>query len=93
MVPPIQLIPRVIKHVYGSQSRAVLVVPVWPSAVFWPFLIKEDGSFHSFVVDVVYTQNGKDACSKSYNKESLFGSDNFNSPVAFMLLNGALSAV
>jgi hypothetical protein len=36
LVPPISLIPRTIKHVQLCQCRGVLMVPVWPSSVFWP---------------------------------------------------------
>lgn len=90
LVPPVSLIPRAIKHVCLSQCRAVLVVPVWPSAVFWPFLINSDGSFRSIITDMLYFEDGKHCFEHGANRHSLFGSSAFNSPAAFMLLDGAL---
>lgn len=76
---------------FVSKCRAILVVPFWPSAVFWPFLINNDGNFRSFVVDTVYIQNGKDVYEHGTNKQSLFGSNHFNSPAVFLLLDGSLA--
>lgn len=38
VVPPIYLIPRVINHIVATRSSGTLVVPKWPSSVFWPFV-------------------------------------------------------
>lgn len=92
LVPPIKLVPKAIKHVCTSGCRAILTVPFWPSAVFWPFLINNDGFFRKFVLDFVYVENGKAVFVHGANKESLFGSDKFNSPVLFLLLDGRLGA-
>lgn len=91
LVPPISLIPRTIKHVCSCQCRAILVVPVWPSAVFWPFLIDNEGTFRAFIVDHLYVENGKDVFEHGANKESLFGSLNFNTSAVFLLLDGMQS--
>ena len=72
-----------------SRCRAVLVVPVWPSAVFWPLLINADGTFRSIIIDCLYVELGKDVFEHGANKMSLFGSENLNTAVAFLLLNGA----
>jgi hypothetical protein len=69
-----------------------LTVPFWPSAVFWPFLINVDGNFRPFVLDFVYVENGKDVFEHGANKMSLFGSNNFHSPVLFLLLDGRFFA-
>ena len=60
LVPPVCLIPRVLMHFLNCQSRGVLVVPFWPSSLFWPYLIQENGAFQNFVVDVLFVQNGSD---------------------------------
>lgn len=87
LVPPIKLIPKTVKHVCLSGCRAILTVPFWPSAVFWPLLINENGNFRPFVSDYVYIENGKDVFEQGLNKLSLFGSDEFASPVLFLLLD------
>ena len=38
LCPPIGLIPRVIRHAQGCQANVSMVVPMWPSAPFWPLL-------------------------------------------------------
>ena len=86
LAPPIKLIPRVIKHVCMSGCRAILTAPFWPSAVYSPFLIRENGEFRPFVLDFVYIENGKEVFEHGANKMSLFGSANFNTPVLFLLL-------
>ena len=50
LVPPVYLIPRVLLHFLNCKSRGVLVVPFWPSSLFWPYLIQGNGAYKSFVV-------------------------------------------
>ena len=38
LVPPVYLIGRTIFHLEACGARGVLVVPYWPSAVFWPIV-------------------------------------------------------
>ena len=66
-------------------------MPVWPLAEFWPLLINADGTFRSIIIDYLYVELlvGKDVFKHGANKMSLFGSENFNTAVAFLLLNGA----
>ena len=72
-----------------SRCRAVLVVQVWPSAVFWPLLMNTDGTFRFIIIDYFYVKLGKDVFEHVANKISLFGSEHFNTAVVFLLLNGA----
>jgi len=65
-----------------------LVVPFWPSSLFWPYLIQEDGAFKSFVVDILFVQNGSDVFVQGANKETCFGSSSFSTPVLFLKLDG-----
>ena len=76
LAPPLCLISRVTLHVCISKCRAVLVVPVWPSA-------------HFIIIDYIYVECGKDVFEHGGNKLPLFGSDNFNGAVVFLLLYGA----
>ena len=38
LVPPVFLIPKIIKHIEKCTFKGILVVPYWPSAVSWPLL-------------------------------------------------------
>ena len=48
--PPMALIPRVLRHAQACAAEGTLVVPVWPSAPFWPLLCPSGGKFAAFVV-------------------------------------------
>ena len=85
LAPPV-LISRVLGHVLQSGCMAVLVTPVWPSAVFWPLLVEGSDSFRPFIIDCMYVEQGQDVFQHDENKNCLFGSDSFNSAVAFLLL-------
>ena len=93
LVPPIYLIPRVLMHFLYCQSRGVLVVPFWPSSLFWPYLIQEDGAFKSFVVDILFVQNGSDVFVQGVNKETCFASSSFSTPVLFLKLDGTKTSL
>ena len=93
LVPPVHLIPRVLMHFLYCQSRGVLVVPFWPSSLFWPYLIQESGAFKSFVVDTLFVQNGSDVFVQEANKETCFGSPSFSTPVLFLNLDYAKTSL
>ena len=71
LVPPIYLIPCVLIHFLNCKSRGVLLVPFWPLSLFWPFLIQGNGAFESFVVDLLFVQNGRDVFVRGGNKETV----------------------
>ena len=90
LVPPVTLVTRVIRHVCLCKCKGILVIPYWPSAPFWPLLVDSQGSFNSFVIDYLFVENGKDVFLHGSNKNAIFGSENFSTPVLFLLLDGAL---
>ena len=49
LVPPVNLIPKVLKHIRESKAEGTLVVPYWPSASFWPLISKDSNTFENFV--------------------------------------------
>ena len=53
LCPPIALIPRVLRHAQACSAKGTLVVPVWPSAAFWPLLCHSHakGPFAPFIKD------------------------------------------
>ena len=42
------------------------------------------------ITDILYFEQGRDCFEHGANKQSLFGSSEFNSPVAFLPIDGAL---
>ena len=56
MVPPTYLIAKCIKHFLAARGevKGVIIIPFWPSAVFWPLLVDNEKSFRSFVVNYMY---------------------------------------
>ena len=36
--PPVYLVPRALRHIQETAAVGTLVVPKWPSAVYWPML-------------------------------------------------------
>ena len=78
LVPPVCLIPRALMHFLNCRSRGTLVVPFWPSSLFWPYLICENGAFQDFVGDFLFVQNGAEVFVQGANKEACFGSSAFN---------------
>ena len=36
LLPPVSLVPRVIRHLFLCRSMGTLIVPKWVSAPFWP---------------------------------------------------------
>lgn len=51
LVPPIHLVARVLRHLISGGEAGTLVVPFWPSAPWWPLLMKDCGTTQDFVVD------------------------------------------
>ena len=66
------------------------MVPYWPSAPFWPFMVECKGGFRSFVLDSRFVENGKDVYLHGDNNSTLFGSENFSTLVFLLLLDGAV---
>ena len=63
LCPPIGLIPRVIRHAQGCVAKGSLIVPLWPSAPFWPLICPYNtGHFSPFIKE----------CRELHLGESLF---------------------
>ena len=82
---------KTVLRVGASNCRAILVIPMWPSATFWPYLINCNGTFKSVVADSMYVEVGKDVFQQGENFKSFSGSHNFNSAVAVLLFDAVLS--
>lgn len=69
VVPPVSLVIRSIKHMKLSRALGVLIVPYWPSAPFWPFIVDEQGkTYAAFVKDYVIMDNFQERCVSSANR-------------------------
>ena len=80
LVPPIHCIIRVIQHLVCS-AFGTLVVPYWPSNAFWPFLFASSLDYQPYVVDSIYFPDPSGIFALGCFKDSLIGSDKFNSAV------------
>ena len=89
-MPPVSLVKKVIRPVSFCQCKGTLVVPYWPSARFWPFLVERGGVFRPFVRHFRFVENGRGVFLHGSNKSSLFDSENFSTAVLFLLLDGAV---
>ena len=49
IVPPVRLVPQILKKLVFEKAKGTLVVPRWPSSVFWPLLVNEMGEYRWFV--------------------------------------------
>jgi len=49
-VPPVHLIPRVIRHAQRTNSQGTLIVPKWLSPPFWPLLFPNGVDLVEFVM-------------------------------------------
>ena len=50
--PPVTLVPKVIRHAEFCKAVGTLIVPEWPSALFWPLLHQSAQEFAWFDVHV-----------------------------------------
>ena len=86
LVPPVDLVGRVIHHLKLCQGKGVLVVPKWSSAKFWPLLT----NVFSYNIKDMIQVKGKNVLRQGLNKNSLFGSDSFNGDILAVLLDFSL---
>ena len=81
LVPPINLVCRVIKHCLACRGKGTIVVPKWISASFWPLLFNYDGSCQPYISDLLEFKDTRDIYIQGSNKSSIFGSDRFTGSV------------
>ena len=81
LCPPISLIPRVIRHAQNCCAMCTLVVPVWPSAPFWPLVCPEEGKFAGFVTTVCELPLTNELFLPGRSGSVLFGGKVPNTPV------------
>ena len=56
LVPPVSLVPRVIRYLVVCQATGTLIVPKWVSSPFWPMLFGVHSPFRFCVKDsIIFT--------------------------------------
>ena len=88
MVPPTYLIAKCIKHFLAAKGevKGVLIIPFWPSAVFWPLLVENDQSFRSFIVNYMFFKSSKNLVVQGEFKGSIIGHRDYNVPIIVLFL-------
>ncbi|XP_068721832.1 uncharacterized protein [Montipora capricornis] len=81
LVPPVHCISRVVQHLLVCGAVGTLVVPYWPSNVFWPFLFANAIHFQPYVLEYIHFPDPSGIFALGCYKDSLIGSDRFNSAV------------
>ena len=85
LVPPVCLIPRVLKHLVNCRARGVLVVPKWESSLFWPMIIDlQSGVYRFFILEVVEYSKPANFFVPGSDSASIFAETPFVSDVLVM---------
>jgi len=81
LVPPVHCVIRVMKHMISCRASGTLVVPYWPSNVFWPFLFSDAYNCQPYVIGILQFQSAAGIFRLGRYRDSLIGSDKFTSQV------------
>lgn len=71
--PPVCIVHRVLKYMQQCRAYGTLVVPLWASAIFWPFLCSCGDGFRPEVVGILHLPTNKDSYSLGRGNKSVFG--------------------
>ena len=75
-VPPIYLIPRLLKFMVSQPCLVILVIPEWPSAIFWPYFLEFRHDQTRSIRRVLKLGN---IFTRGRNSSSMFGSHKWKS--------------
>lgn len=76
LVPPPNVIAKCIRKIVREECHATMIVPLWPSATFWPLLCNDGLHFNHFVVDWTEICPSKYVILKGRAKNTIFGGKN-----------------
>ena len=85
LAPPVSLVPQVLLHLNYYKTSAVLVVPFWKSAAFYPMILDTAQKFKSFVTDFLVFEH--DSLQQGPNDRCYIGSPSFTSKVFALKLD------
>ena len=83
LVPPVCVAGRALLHLKLCQAKGVLVVPLWPSALYWPML---KGEFSVYIKDSMVVKGSK-VLTQGHNTNSLLGSREYKGDMLALLLD------
>ena len=75
-VPPIYLIPRLLHFMTSQPCLVILVIPEWPSAIFWPYFLEFRQNQSEHICDMLKLGN---IFTGGQNSSSIFGSPKWKS--------------
>ncbi|XP_063416210.1 uncharacterized protein LOC134697851 [Mytilus trossulus] len=79
LVPPVCLVSKCLNHMRLCKAKGTLVVPKWPSALFWPILVNRfSDRFKSFVIDFREYVKPMNFFTKGSQEKSIFAQRPFN---------------
>ena len=87
LVPPINCVIRTVKHLVVCKAKGTLIVPKWVSAAYWPMIFCKNMIYHEYVRDVIEFKNTNGIFIHGSNKNSIFGTEPFITPVIAVLLD------
>jgi hypothetical protein len=87
LVPPIYSVFRTIKHLLVCKARGTLIVPMWHSVPYWPFIFYKHLVYGNYVTEVIEFKNTNGIYKKGTNDRSMFGAEPFYSPVLAVRFN------
>ncbi|CAB4015005.1 Integrase recombinase xerD-like, partial [Paramuricea clavata] len=53
LCPPVSLVIPTIRHMCSCKGTGTLIVPYWPSAIFWPMIMPGPGRYASFIKETL----------------------------------------
>ena len=80
---------RAIKHLVVCKAKGTLIVSKWVSTSFWPMVFSRGMICHLYVKDVIEFKNTVGIYTKVYNRNSIFGTVPFITPVIAVLLDAS----
>ena len=89
LVPPVSLVPRVIRHIAHCKAMGTLIVPEWFSSPFWPMLFGFESPYHSLVQGVIKFTDVAGIFIRG-SSESIFDGSKFKSHVLAVRLSACL---
>ncbi|CAH3023385.1 unnamed protein product [Porites evermanni] len=87
VVPPVGIVPRVLHYLKYQQAVGTLVVPLWPSAHFWPLITHKYSSY--LVAHIIHISNEVILSSNSWKGSQQFSSINVYEVLEVMLRSRA----
>ena len=85
LVPPVHLIPDTVRHIETYLVKGVLLVPYWPSALFYPLLFHND-SLKAIFSDSIYFDESQPCFKVGKSRRGVIGSPEFSSGVLALRL-------